>query len=1125
MNKSMHVAMVVALLAGAGAIIDPRPAFSQASATVGSIRGVVKDAASNGAGAAGATVVATSPALQGQQVIITDENGQYFITALPPGAYTLTVHYLDSTVSRANILVQIGKEAVVNIDFGSAANKGKTGVGEVIEISGTAPIVDQGSTKIGTTITQDYTNNIPSSRTFGGVIGQAAGAQDNYNELGPGISIAGSTNLENIYIIDGLNTTDTGYGGIASDLPTEFIRETEIITGGYNAEYGRSTGGIVNVVTKSGSNQFHGSVFGYWRPGRLVAAARTVESEAGAIARASDLDYKYDFGAEVGGPIIKDKLWFHVGFNPSIAHSTETRYVQSFRDANQDGLPDVDPDTGLSEHEAVSQSAIPAKYRTYYFTAKLNGALDQNHQFQLSAFGNPASDRPTTTSFIGNPQYIDKYISERGAYDFAGKWTSKLNDGSTQIDALAGYHRGRARSDLADSAPDLPLVSYSYDRSLYDFADLEGANAIAACQDSGPGDKYPLISNCPVSGYSESGLGFLERATRSRMTGILSVTQRVKLAGYHVFKAGVDAELARYKAQKRYSGGSILTRYYDPAAGEPSIWEDSQFMNVVRNLTPDEVMAPGGVALGPGQLLCAHDRAICEIANQISAETDHTSIGAFLQDSWQILPNLTVNLGLRYENQIGYASKQLQGQVTPEGEIVPKRVYNLNDLWSPRAGIIYDPTGEGRSKLFGHWGRFYENIPMDLQVRNFGGEYINFNLINSNRRSPGDVDYDPNCNADHNGANIDVASLKSCNDVFTVFQSGGPASYLAPGLRGQYTDELIVGTEYEIMPNLKVGMSYIHRSMPNVIEDISTDGGNSYVITNPGRDFSEAAAKLRQQALAELASPDPAQQALGHLHENQAQQLESTKQFEKPVRNYDAIQITATQRPSQRSLLLASYTYSASRGNYPGLASSETGQADPNNTSLYDLPDLMANRYGPLGLDRPHNLKIDGFYQFDLRTIGLVTTGASFRAQSGIAHNALAASPHFGYGVGESFLLPRGAIARSPVTHQVDVHVSYGRRMPKGTMIEGFVRVFNLFNQQDELNTDENYTYEAVNPIVGGTISDLKHAKVLDQTGIEVNRSPTVNKNFGHSAPGANGRGGPALQLPRAIEFGMRVSF
>jgi hypothetical protein len=221
---------------------------------------------------------------------------------------------------------------------------------------------------------------------------------------------------------------------------------------------------------------------------------------------------------------------------------------------------------------------------------------------------------------------------------------------------------------------------------------------------------------------------------------------------------------------------------------------------------------------------------------------------------------------------------------------------------------------------------------------------------------------------------------------------------------------------------------------------------------------------------------------------------------------------------------MASYTYAQSRGNYPGLFSTETGQADPNITSLYDLPDLMANRYGAMGLDRPHNLKVDGFYQFDLKKAGVLTAGLSFRAQSGIAHNVLAASPHPGYGTGESYLLPRGAGGRSPTTSETDIHISYGRRLNKNTLIEGFFNVFNLFNQQDQLGTDENYTFDSANPIVGGTHADLAHAKTLDASGYEVNASPVKNPNYGHTAAGVGGYG-PALQAPLSAEVGVRLTF
>src|SRR6185436_18346989 len=128
------------LAVGAVSLVDSRAAYAD-TLTTGSLRGVVRDK-TNGEATVGATVVATSAALQGEQVVIADESGGYYITSLPPGIYTLTVYYNDTTFSRNNVLVQVGKEVVVNISVDSSATKGET-----INIAGTAPIVDQGSTK------------------------------------------------------------------------------------------------------------------------------------------------------------------------------------------------------------------------------------------------------------------------------------------------------------------------------------------------------------------------------------------------------------------------------------------------------------------------------------------------------------------------------------------------------------------------------------------------------------------------------------------------------------------------------------------------------------------------------------------------------------------------------------------------------------------------------------------------------------------------------------------------------------------------------------------------------------------------------------------------------------------
>ena len=380
--------------------------------------------------------------------------------------------------------------------------------------------------------------------------------------------------------------------------------------------------------------------------------------------------------------------------------------------------------------------------------------------------------------------------------------------------------------------------------------------------------------------------------------------------------------------------------------------------------------------------------------------------------------------------------------------------------------------------------------------------------------------FNPACAADHTPGMSVGTILKGCQDIQTLALFGDNAEYVTPGMQGQYTQELVVGAEYEIAPDFTVGMNYVHRTMPMVIEDILTPNGG-YFLTNPGQDFDSEAATLHQTAVTQMASTDPAIKELGNINEYRSEQMLRIKDDDLPSRNYDAVQLTVRQRPTVHSLVLASYTYSVEKGNYPGLFSTETGQLDPNISSQYDLPALLANRYGFLGLDRPHNLKIDGFYMFDLHKLGLLTLGTSIRAQSGIAHNALGSDPV--YGQGEAYLLPRGTYPRSPFTDQIDVHVSYGYRLGKASKLEGFVNIFNLFDQQDELNEDENYTFDNALPIVGGTPSDLLHLKALDASGNPLSRTVIPNLNFGQTATNANGL--LARQTPRSVQFGMRLTF
>jgi outer membrane receptor protein involved in Fe transport len=1062
------------IVAVAGLILGAAATARAQDSTTGAVRGLVRDGA-NGEAIIGATVVASGPALQGTQASITDETGQYFISNLPPGTYQVVIYYADIQFSRSNVLIQLGKVAKVNISIDSQA-----AAGETIVIEGRAPLIDQQSTKTGTTLTQDYTLNVPSGRTYGEVLGAAAGSQaDQY-----GTSIAGSTSVENTYIVEGINTTDPGFGLLSTNLPNEFIQETEVITGGYSAEYGRSTGGIINVITKSGSNEFHGSVFAYWTPGALVASQKPTPTSGASVDREDNLANAFDLGAEVGGPLVKDRLWFHVGFNPSFRIEDVDRIIKTQVDEDSDGVPDADQN-GFTVLRELDRTGLQEDKTTYFYSAKLNGALNPAHQGSLAVLGSPGSEEVHGGTLQDGGLHVNGAESallrrfDRNLLDASAKWTSKFFDNQTQVDAVVGYHLDDIEDNPAIEGGDSAQVRHEIDRSLAEFDALERqyfAGVPAACRDGGANDPYPMIMNCPVPFYRVGGVGFVQSTESTRLSGLLSVTQRVQALGHHVIKAGADIEEQGFVDSRYYSGGGFYQE-------QPTRW------TITRLNTPDPMgTIPCGIDYDGDDDTEAHCRQI-GAGEDLTADTATRNLGAYIQDSWSILPNLTLNAGLRWEQQTLYTAEHIQGEVSPTtGGTIPDEAFKLSNMFAPRVGIVYDWTQEGRSKLFGHYGRFYESIPMDINSRAYGGEVDNVSLLDPSACDP----FDP------------VATCNEEGDGFQgSFDYGGGEQLVTAGLGAQYLDEIVVGGEYEILPDLKLGASYIHRDLGRVIEDVSSDGGLTYIVANPGEVDEGAVAELRRQA---MAAADPNDAAFLTY---KADAFEGVGAFDQPKRTYNALQITAERRFTRSFFLSASYTYSELQGNYPGLFSHETGQLDPNLTAMYDLPELMANRYGPLGADRPHLVKVDGFYRLLLDRIGFFTFGASMRAASGLPINALAGHP--GYGLGESYVLPRGAMGRMGLTTRVDTHLAYGRALTDGTRIEAFVDVFNLFNQQPEVLVDENYSYEDANPIVGGDRNDLQHVKAL-YTG----RRPELNPNYGNTLQRQN---------PLNARFGLRLLF
>ena len=288
---------VVSLVAaGAASFLIAAPALAQ---TTGSLSGQIVDA-NNQNPVPDAVVIAQSPALQGEQTAVTDTSGTFEITLLPAGVYTLTVQREGyQAFTQSGLTVRLDRTIKVRLSLVPEAVQG-----QAVEIVAQRPSIAVTTTQQGGSISKEQMTLVPygrNTRNFDAVATSIPGVQT--DQLG-GISVNGSGSPESNYIIDGVNVSDPAFGTLGTTLIQDFVQEVDIKTGGYQAEYGRSTGGIVNVVTKSGGNEFHGSVFANWSP--FEANRKPIGNLGEAIRNQVSQRYNLDFGAEVGGPILKD---------------------------------------------------------------------------------------------------------------------------------------------------------------------------------------------------------------------------------------------------------------------------------------------------------------------------------------------------------------------------------------------------------------------------------------------------------------------------------------------------------------------------------------------------------------------------------------------------------------------------------------------------------------------------------------------------------------------------------------------------------------------------------------------------------------------------------------------------
>jgi Carboxypeptidase regulatory-like domain len=1084
-----------AILAGLAALLAASSARAQE--TTGGVTGRVTDAQS-GAAIGGVTVIAQGP--QGEDATITDDQGQYYFTNLRVGTYVIRFYVANTSAQTEMNGVVVVAEKTVRVNT-KVAGTAQAAAQQTYVITGKAPSIDIGSTRVGATFDDKYMLNLPSGRTYGDIIQKAPGA---FIDPSGNVSIGGATGLENIYTVNGMNVTGMEMGNLESgaaslsggtNLPLEFLSQIDVSAGGYQAEFGGAMGGVISTVLKSGSNELHGSVFSLWAPFWLSDEPKVIGTNGGALGSVRKPDFDTSIGAEVGGPIIKDKLFFWIGVAPRIqnTHVFRLTYAQKeLVDASGNAILDMNgnPQAQLDANgnpvvkELTDWRArINESRKVWSYAATMDWIPRPEHKLTLSLMGTPSFNQQMRSfshiEAIADPSWSQESLTKSNT-DATLHWTSKLFDRRWQIDALAGLHN-----------------EYFYDRSpfgaLNNLNQLEIYGANLWDLEHAPGCE-PTASGfqpCPVNpDYHRGGFGLVKKFTGNRWTAELKSTNLVEAGGHHEIKYGWHLEYATFDQDRWYSGppgARGLVNLFP--AGTPANYSTQTFFTLPQGTYPADfgTMHPLTDVLYPPYY-----------QDHLVANVKSISNAFFLQDSYSPAPlrNLTFNVGARLELQKMY---DFRGASFLDAS-------NLG----PRLGAVYDPFNDGRSKISVSYGRYFEAIPLSLAARYFGGEgfLIRGNAPLGQCSNPNSLTWTGNgefrnCNLPGAGSFNDQAGVQS------TLQNNGSDYPVQSHLKGQYHNEVVATLERELIDDLTVRVDYVHRWLGNVIEDGAGTTG-SFVLANPGNVPPEALADAHRDVVnamaADAANSTANTQSVLANAQAKEQTLKDLASAPKPERTYDAISLSVNRRFSKSWFARASYTYSRLVGNYEGLYQLEQDYFAPNGNNAYDFPDLYANQRGRLPNDRPHLGRVDGYYTHDVGG-GRIVFGLSFLGQSGMPRNYISALLP-GYPLTQ--LLPRGSAGRTPAVTQFDGHIAYGYQLSAKTNLEAFIDLFNIFNQQAAVLLDDNYTFDAAAPIVNGTTQDLKFAK-------NVNGQPvTKNQNFGNAL---------AYQAPFSGRLGLRLNF
>ena len=873
---------------------------SQAAIAADKVNGAVKGkvAVESGVNLSDVVVVITHDTKGLTRTTSTDAEGKFNIKGLPIGSYTITFSKDGfQTIEEQKLNVKAGNTAGLTVAMYSADI-------ERISVTGNSvTFIDYGNSTAQTTLTSEELDLLPVNQDLTSVAllsPSSSLAADQDGDYGRGASFNGSSVAENGYFLNGMNITDIRKGLGYIDIPWEAIAQTNVVTSGVSSEYGQFIGGVTDMVTKSGSNEFKFGVSAVTTPSSLrenkpdTWGVSTGESNFG-DRQLKDLNSedKYEwtsYNIYASGAIVEDTLFFYGVFNPQKVTDEYATEGGSF------GRKTKDAD---------------------YWLAKIDWYIGDNHSIGITALNNEWEQDYVTASFDVDTLTRTGDLSDPAPSSWGGSLWSINYTGILTDDITVSALYGVTEQDAAAINPTADTNRVWWQNDDYSWERRNGW----------------------VEWYKDN----LSNDKRTQM--------RVDLdweLDDHTIRIGFSDEAIEVTDKINYAGDGYRYEYYQM---------DSGWLNWIN-----------GERAAAGQAAVTHELNTNFLVQReyVREGTAKTGSRAFyIQDSWRVTDEVTVNLGLR--NSSFYAE-------TGEGD----KYIDMGNQWAPRLGATWDVNGDGRTKAFFNTGRYYMPVSPNTSVRMTLGEknqysYVKFDSVDDN--------YVP--------VNPEVMHFVDYGDgTFTQ-----PYQTLVDAdLEPMYNDEFSIGFEHEINDNWVAGVRYIHQSLNSSIEDTNM----KYVLDKWSAENPAEAAKLdpnwntSSSWIGIVMNPGrPVRLAYDQNQDGTVSDDEGVTWSPEYIglpeakRKYQGLEFTLEGKPTENSNLRASYTYSESKGNTEGLVSGVHSQADPGWSGSFDSPEFTDHAYGNTSNDIPHKVKLFGNYEFtESFNLGFVMLAHEGRARN-----------------------------------------------------------------------------------------------------------------------------------------------